>query len=52
MNEFIKSVNEMRKAQRRYKLFRTIESKFHCEMLEHEVDFQLRKYIKEDKKFF
>lgn len=52
MNEFIKLVNAMRKAQRRYKLFGTIESKFHCDMLEREVDYQLSKYINEDKIFF
>lgn len=51
MNEFIERVNEMRKAQRRYKIFRTPESKFHCDMLEREVDFLLSKYIKEDKIF-
>lgn len=51
MNEFIKSVNEMRKAQRRYKMFRTLDSKSHCEMLEREVDFLLSKYINEDKIF-
>lgn len=52
MKEFIKLVNEMRKAQKRYKMFGTIEAKEHCNMLECEVDFQLRKYIKEDKRFF
>lgn len=52
MNEFIELVNAMRKAQRLYKLFGTREAKFHCDMLEREVDFQLRKYIKEDKTFF
>ena len=52
MNDFIELVNEMRKAQRRYKMFETREAKFHCEKLEIEVDFQLRKYIKEDKTFF
>ena len=51
MNEFIERVNEMRKAQKRYKLFGTRESKFHCDMLEREVDFLLSKYIKEDKIF-
>lgn len=52
MNEFIELVNAMRKAQRRYKMFGTRESKFECDMLEREVDFQLSKYIKEDKIFF
>lgn len=52
MNEFIKLVHEMRKAQKLYKLFGTREAKFHCDMLEREVDFQLSKYIKEDKIFF
>lgn len=51
MNEFIERVSEMRKAQRRYKMFRTLDSKFHCEMLEREVDFLLGKYINEDKIF-
>ena len=49
MNEFIELVNAMRKAQKLYKRFGTRESKFHCDMLEREVDFQLRQYIKEDK---
>jgi hypothetical protein len=52
MNEFIELVKRMRKAQKHYKLFRTREAKFHCDMLEREVDFQLRKYIKEDKILF
>jgi hypothetical protein len=52
MDEFIKLVHEMRKAQKRYKLFGTRDAEFHCNMLECEVDFQLRKYIKEDKRFF
>ena len=52
MNKFIELVNAMRKAQKRYRLFGTRDAKFHCEMLEREVDFQLRKYIKEDKTFF
>ena len=43
MNEFIKLVNVMRKAQRPYKMFGTRDAKFHREMLEREVDFQLRK---------
>lgn len=51
MNEFIELVNAMRKAQRLYKLFGTQEYKFHCDMLEREVDFQLSKYINEDKIF-
>jgi hypothetical protein len=51
MNEFIELVNAMRKAQRSYKLFGTRDAKFHCDMLECEVDFQLRKYINEDKIF-
>lgn len=51
MNEFIELVNAMRKAQKRYRLFGTREAKFHCDMLEREVDFQLRKYIEEDKTF-
>lgn len=51
MNEFIELVNEMRKAQRRYKLFGTRDAKFHCDMLEREVDFRLGEYIKEDKIF-
>lgn len=52
MTEFVELVNEMRKAQRLYKMFGTREAKFHCEMLERKVDFQLIKYIKEDKTFF
>ena len=52
MNEFEQLVYEMRSAQRRYKMFGTREAKFHCDMLEREVDYQLRKYIKEDKTFF
>ena len=52
MNEFIELVLDMRKAQKRYNLFGTRAAKFHCDMLEREVDFQLRKYIKEDKTFF
>jgi hypothetical protein len=52
MNEFIELVNAMCKAQRSYKMFGTRETKFHCDMLEHEVDFQLREYIKEDKTWF
>lgn len=51
MNEVIELVNAMRKAQRLYKLFGTRDAKEHCNMLEREVDFQLRKYIKEDKIF-
>lgn len=51
MSEFIELVNSMRKAQRRYKLFGTRESKFHCDRLEREVDCQLSKYIKEYKIF-
>lgn len=51
MNEFIERVNEMRKAQKHYKLFGTREAKFHCDMLEREVDFQLSNYIEEDKIF-
>lgn len=51
MNEFIELVNAMRKAQKRYRMFGTREDKFHCDMLEREVDFQLRKYIEEDKTF-
>jgi ribosomal protein L9 len=51
MNEFIELVNAMRKAQKRYKLFGTIEAKEHCNMLECEVDFQLSKHIEEDKIF-
>lgn len=51
MNEFIERVSEMRKAQKMYKLFGTREAKFHCDMLELEVDFQLSKYINEDKIF-
>ena len=51
MNEFIELVNDMRKAQKQYKLFGTRDAKEHCNMLECEVDFQLRKYIKEDKIF-
>lgn len=51
MNEFIELVHAMRKAQRHYKLFGTRDAKFHCDTLEHEVDFQLSKYIKEDKIF-
>lgn len=38
-------------AQKQYKLFGTREAKFHCEMLEREVDYLLGKYIKEDKIF-
>lgn len=52
MNEFVELVNAMRKAQKRYKLFGTRESKFHCDMLEREIDYQLSKYIKEDKTLF
>ena len=52
MNEFIELVNAMRKAQKQYKLFGTRDAKFHCDMLEREVDFLLSKYIKEDKSFF
>jgi hypothetical protein len=51
MNEFIELVNAMRKAQRLYKMFGTRDAKFHCDMLEREVDFQLSKYIQEDKIF-
>lgn len=51
MNEFIELVNAMRKAQRRYKLFGTRDAKFHCDMLEREVDFQLSTYVEEDKVF-
>lgn len=51
MNEFIELVNAMRKAQRLYKMFGTRDAKFHCDRLEREVDFQLSKYIKEDKIF-
>lgn len=52
MNEFIELVNAMRKAQKRYEMFGTRRSKEHCNMLECEVDFQLRKYIKEDETLF
>ena len=52
MNEFIELVNAMRKAQKRYKMFGTREAKESCNMLERKVDFQLSKYIKEDKIFF
>lgn len=52
IEEFIKLVNEMRKAQRRYKMFGTEHDKEYCIKLEREVDFQLRKYIKEDERFF
>ena len=52
MNEFIELVNSMRKAQKRYKLFGTRYDAELCHFLECEVDFQLRKYIKEDKTFF
>lgn len=51
MNEFIELVNAMRKAQKRYKMFGTRDAKEYCNMLERKVDFQLSKYIKEDKMF-
>lgn len=51
MNDFIKLVNAMRKAQRLYKMFGTRDAKFRCDMLEREVDYQLSQYINEDKIF-
>lgn len=51
MNEFIELVHAMRKAQKQYKMFGTRVAKEHCNMLECEVDFQLSKYIEEDKIF-
>ena len=51
MNEFIELVCEMRNAQKHYKLFGTRDAKKRCDMLECEVDFQLRKYIEKDKNF-
>jgi hypothetical protein len=51
MNEFIELVHAMRKAQRRYKLFGTRYDAELCHFLECEVDYQLSKYIKEDKIF-
>jgi hypothetical protein len=52
MTEFVELVNDMRKAQRRYKLYGTRYDAELCHFLEREVDFQLGKYIKEDKILF
>lgn len=51
MDEFIELVREMRNAQKHYILYGTRDAKERCYMLECEVDFQLRKYIEEDKSF-
>ena len=51
MNEFIELVREMRKEQKHYKLFRTIDAKERCYILECKVDSQLKNYIEKDKNF-